>query len=239
MVDVDLLIESDGLYMTTMPEGASFVWRLLSLKEYKAFNALRLSNVLTDMELHVRVFDRCYVGDPRVINGNLPAGIFLAIGELIMYLSGDCAGEEAEEINAARNAYAVASVQEVMKRIVLMAFPYKPEELDSWSRPRLTRTFVQAEALLQNKTGYEPLDTSKIMTPEQMAKQSNKPAVDMRRENMDLGEEFGDRTHALDRDPNENAQRARRQQKLKADQLRKLDASKRDEAKQKQKHRRR
>jgi hypothetical protein len=239
MVDIDLLVESDGLYMTSLPSGESFVWRLLSLKEYRTFAALRAGAVLSAMELHTKVFDRCYVGDPRVINGNLPAGIFLAIGELILHLSGDMAGDEAAEIDSAREQYAVASVQEVMKRVVLMAFPYKPEELDDWTRPRLTRTFVQAEAVLANKSGYEPLDTSKIMTPEQIAKQQNKPVVDMRRENREIGDEFGDRTHALDRDPAELAQRAKRQQKLKADQLRKLDASKRDEARQKQSRRRR
>lgn len=239
MVDIDLLVESDGLYMTTMPEGQSFVWRLLSLKEYGTFSALRAGGVLSDMELQSRVFDRCYVGEPKAINGNLPAGIFLAIGQLIMHLSGDCAGEEAAEIDQARAVYAIASVQEVMKRVVMMAFPYKPEELETWTRPRLTRTFVMAEALLQNKTEYQPLDTGKIMSPAAAAAKANKPVVDMRKENSQLGEEFGDRKHALDRHPEEHDRRAKHQQKLKANQLRQLDASQRDEQRQTKKRSRR
>ena len=237
-MDIDLLVESDGLYMTTLPEGQSFMWRLLSLKEYRVFSVLRARGVFPTLLLYDKVFNRCFVGESLAINGDLPAGIFLSIGELIMYLSGDCAGEERAEIEAVRASYHQVGVHEVMKRIVLMAFPYKPDELESWTRAKLTRMFVEAEALLQNKGEYQPLDTSKIMTAKEAAIQQNKPVVDFRKENREIGDEFGDRKHALDRHPAELADKARRTKQLKAHQLRQVDASMQDEAKQKRKYRR-
>ena len=238
MVDIDLLVQSDGLYMTSLPDGPSFMWRLLTMKEFRVFASLREQGVLSAFQVYNEVFNRCYVGEVLAINGDLPAGIFLSIGELIMYLSGDCAGQERNEINTARASYHQVGVLEVMKRVVLMAFPYKPDELEAWSRIKLTRRFVEAEALLQNRGEYEPLDTSKIMTSEEAAAQKNKPVVDFRRENRDIDGEFGDRTHALDRHPAELAEKARRTEKLKASQLRQLDKSRRDEAQEKKRRRR-
>ena len=239
MLDIDLLVESEGLYMTTLPTGQSFTWRLLSLKEYKVFSTLRQQGIWHEYQLYSKVFDRCYVGDPRAINGNLPAGVFFSIGQLVMYLSGDCAGEEAEEINAARSSYSQAGVLEVVRRIVLMAFPYKPDELELWTRRKLMRIFVEAEAVLQNRGGYEPLDTSKIMTAEQAQAKANKPVVDFRKENRELGEEFGNRKHALDMDPAELQKRARQTEKLKAKQLRQIQQSVDDETNRKTRRRRR
>jgi hypothetical protein len=236
VLDINLLVESDGLYMTTLPEGQSFVWRLLTLKEYRVFSSLRQNGVLSTMQLHVEVFNRCYIGEPRAINGRLRAGIFLSIGELIMYLSGDCAGQEAQEIDQARTQYHQAGVLEVMQRVILMAFPYKPEELLGWTRAKVTRTFVMAEALLQNKSEYTPLDTSKIMSQSDMSKQGKKPVVDMRRENRELGKEMGDRQHALDLHPAKLAEKARKTQGLIAEQLRSLDKS--QEHEKRVKHRR-
>lgn len=238
-MDLNLLIESDGLYTTTLPEGPSFTWRLLSMKEYRVFSSLRNQGIWHEYQLYGKVFDHCYVGDSRAINGNLPAGVFLSIGRLIMYLSGDCTGEERAEIDAARAAYNQSGVLEVVKRVVLMAFPYKPDELESWTRRKLMKIFVEAEAVLQNRGEYQPLDTSKIMTAEEAAAQHNKPVVDFRRENQELGNEFGDRKHALDMHPSELAEKSRRTNKLKAEQLRQIQQSMDDETRRKTPRRRR
>ena len=240
MLDIDLLVESDGMYMTTLPEGQTFTWRLLTMKEYQVFSTLRNQGVWHEYQLYDKVFDRCYVGDTRAINGNLPAGIFMSIGRLIMYLSGDCSGEERDEIDAARMHYNQAGVLEVVKRVILMAFPYKPDELEVWTRRKLMRIFVEAEAVLQNRGEYQPLDTSKIMTAEEASRQSQKPAVDMRRENRELSDEFGDRKHALDMHPAELEKKSRKAERLKAHQLKQIQESVDHEAKQKKRvHRRR
>lgn len=238
-MDIDLLIESDGLYVTTLPDGASFTWRLLSIKEYRVFSTLRDQGIMSEFQVYDQAFNRCFVGDSRAINGNLPAGIFLSIGELIMYLSGDCTGEEGQEIDAARAAYSDTSVTEVMKRVILMAFPsYVPDVFESWTRTKLTRTFVTAEAILQNKSEYQPMDTSKIMSPAEAAKQSRKANMpDIRRDNQELGKEFGDRKHALDRHPSDLSDKAKKTQAITRDQARHLDRMERDIDKRKKQSR--
>jgi hypothetical protein len=236
MIDIDLLVESDALYMTTLPEGQSFTWRLLSLKEYKVFSTLRDQKILNLYDLYTQVFERCYVGDHRLINGNAPAGIFFAIGELILYLSGDSAGNEKDEIEIARSTYHASSVLEVVKRIVILAFGYKPDELENWSRQRLMKTFAQAEALLQMKGDYQPLDTSKIMTPEQ-AEKANRKKMNFEKDNVDINKEFSDRVHPLDMPIEELEKKAQKTEKLKAEQLRALDQSmKAEEAQQRKVH---
>jgi len=224
-VNIDLLVESDGLFVTTLPDGISFTWRLLTLKEYRVFSSLRDQGLMGILQLHNEVFDRCYVGDARAINGNLPAGTFLSIGELIMYLSGDSVGEERAESEAARAAYADTSVTEVMKRIVLMAFSsYTPEVFETWTRAKLLRTFVTAEAVLMNRSEYQPIDTSKNMTPEQAAKTAKKGPVDFAAENREFNQkEVGEKRHALDMHPSELDRRAAKQKKITTAQARRLD----------------
>ncbi len=240
-MDIDLLIESDGLFVTTLPDGISFTWRLLTLKEYQVFSSLRDQGVFGSMQIHSEVFDRCYVGDARAINGNLPAGTFLSIGELIMYLSGDSAGEERQEIEAARAAYADTSVTEVMKRIVLMAFSsYTPDVFETWTRAKLLRTFVMAEALLMNRSEYQPIDTSKIMTPVEAAKAAKKGPVDFAAENREFSQkDAGVQQHALDMHPSDLKKRAQKQQKITTAQARRLDRMDADIEQRKSRRRRR
>lgn len=231
-MDIDLLVESDGLFMTTLPSGISFTWRLLTMKEFKVFATLRNQGVLHEFQLYTEVFNRCYIGDARVINGDLPAGIFLGLGELIMYLSGDRAGEEREEIEAARAAYQDSSVTEVMKRVVLMAFSsYTPEVFESWTRAKLLERFTMAEAVLQNRSEYQPIDTSKIMTPEEAAKQRRKGPVDFAQENREFHKsDAGEQRHALDMSPDELSRRAKKRQLTSAQAARLDKMSKEHEA---------
>ncbi len=241
MVDLDTLIESDGLFMTTLPGGQQFTWRLLTLKEYRVFRALREGGIYNPLVLHNKVFNHCYLGNPATINEMLPAGLFVSIGELIMWLSGDCAGQsDRDDIEIARQTYHNSSVTEVMKRIILIAFSaYKPEELETWTRPRLIKTFTLAEAVLQNRGEYEPINTNKIMSAEEAAKKKSKPPIDFRRENQELRDEFGDRRHPADLHPAELQERNAKTKRLKAQQLRHLDQSMREENKAKERMRRR
>lgn len=206
MLDIDLLVESGGLYVTALPSGESFSWRLLTLKEYRIFRALRESGAVHPYLLHDQVFDRCYQGIGDLVDPLLPAGIFVAMGELIMWLSGDCAGStQVEDIMMARQAYPAESVHEHMKRVVLLAFPsYTLEDIEDWARPEFIRKFTISEALLVNRgIGYEPLDPKHILTPEQQAKRKQRADIDFRRENRELGSAMsgGEGHHPMDLPP--------------------------------------
>lgn len=201
MIDIKTLLESEGLYQTTLLTGEQFTWRLLTMKEYRVFRGLREANTMSLLFLYEMVFDHCYLGNADAINGHLPAGYFPAIGECIMWLSGDCGTNERDEIEVARMKYAGNSVLETMKRIVYIAFPYLPEQVENWTRAELVRKFTLAEAVLVNKGGYELLDTKKIMSAEKAKKQ--KPAIDFRKENEEYNSTFGanDKIHPLDLPP--------------------------------------
>jgi hypothetical protein len=211
MLNIDTLIEGGDLYRTTFFDGTSLTWRLLSLREYHVFAKLRDEGVLLPWVIHSEVFARCYLGDASLLNNNMPAGYEISIGKLILALSGDASGTSIrDEIDIARSNYAASSVLEIMKRIVLMAFPsYTPDVLETWTRVELVKKFAVAEAVLVHRgIGYEQLDTRKIMSAEQMQKQQ---AVDFGRENADLARSGGDNSqHILDAPPDVFA----RQQKI-------------------------
>lgn len=225
-MNIEALIESNGLYMTTLPTGEKFTWRLLTMKEYRVFDGLRQADIYMAPVLYEMVFSRCYVGEADAINGNLPAGYFPSIGELIMWLSGDGGvSNERNEIEAAREAYSADSVLETMKRIVLIAFSsYDPDVIDTWTRPELLKKFTLAEAVLVNKGGYEPLDTKKIMSAEQAAKKKASP-VDFRKENQEYSQAMGDpnKPHPLDQHPLDLARKQAKTNKLMKSQAKELD----------------
>ncbi len=205
-VDIDTLIDSKGLYKTVVPNAPPFVWRLLSMKEYNAFRKLLFSEAFHPYVLYGAVFERCYAGNVAFIDGNLPAGLFISIGEMIMWISGGSAGQtQKEDITMARNAYPADSVHEVMKRVILLAFPsYTLETIEEWTRPELLYKFTVAESVLVNRgIGYEPIDVRKIMSAGQAAK---KQAIDFQRENQQLSDSKGmrgDHEHILDASPQE------------------------------------
>lgn len=176
MLDIKAIIKSKGLYQTVLPTGETFVWRLLSLQEYDVFARLRQAEAILDIFLYEEVFNYCYVGNSDVINGNLPAGYFSSIGQVIMHLSGDGGiGQEKTEILQARERYQASSVLETMKRTILVAFPsYLPEQVEAFNRVELLDRFTQAEYVLMQRAalvvptvaveegGYKPIDVRKI-----------------------------------------------------------------------------
>jgi hypothetical protein len=210
-IDLDTIIDSDGLYKTMVPGAPSFVWRVLTLKEYRAFRKLMYSGAYHPYNIYSAVFERCYIGDAAFIDGNLPAGIFISIGEMIMWMSGDCASHtQKNDILAARAHYPSDSVHEVMKRVILLAFPtYTLEDIDSWTRPELLYKFSVAESVLVNRgIGYEPIDVRKIMSADQVQEKKNK--IDFAKENKELGDTKGirgDHDHILDASPDEFARK--------------------------------
>lgn len=225
MIDIDALIEGNGgLFQTLFPDGVLFRWRLLTLKEYRVFARLRDNGILQPMQLHSAVFDRCYLGDPNLINGNVPAGYEVSLGQLIMHLSGDPSGQEGDEIEAARAGYASNSVHELTKRVVLLAFPsYTLEDIEEWTKPELLRKFTIAESVLVNRgIGYELLDTSKIYKQGDEPKGKKGPQIDFAKENKAIGDAMsgGGDAHAMDMDPSEFKKRRKISQAMEARGLR-------------------
>lgn len=195
MIDIKALMESKGLYRTILPTGEELVWRLLTLKEYNKFVKLREAGVFLPLFLYDEVFHYCYVGNPDIINGELPAGYFNSIGQLIMLLSGDDAATDiGTQIDIARSEYPLNAVSEVMKRKILIAFPaYTPEVIDNWTKQEFFAKFTLAEAILVERgnlvvpivavdqLGYTPLDTRKIQ-----AKDTPTNSIDFAKENSEL-----------------------------------------------------
>ena len=227
-MDANLLLEQDGLFHTEFPDGTSFLWKLLSLEEYSRFSALRQSGAIHSFILYTTVFNHCLIGNPHAIHNDLPAGIPIAIGEAIMWLSGDSELTTlAHDIDSARQYYPQDSVKEAMKRVIFMAWPsYKEEDLGKLSYPALIKRFVVAEHLLIAKGAeYQPFDTRKIHGPGEAAKKKN--AVDFRKENSEMKQAMGDDKHMLDRSPGEmSAAASRNKGRMKRQIARNLDRRK-------------
>lgn len=207
-MDINALLDSDGLFQTTFPEGWSFTWRLLTVKEHARFRMLRDTGAMHQWSVYGLVFDRCYIGDSALLHRDLPAGIAPAIGQCIMWLSGDCESETlANDIEQARSYYPADGVKEYMKRIIFTAFPsYVEEDADSWTYPELIRKFTVSEIILKNRgLEYQVLDTKKIHSSANGPKRP--PGVrskeELERENRELDGAMGQREHMLDMHPAE------------------------------------
>lgn len=225
MLNIDALVESQGLFQTTFPNGYKFMWRLLNLKEYRVFQALRDGGVLMEVSVYIRVFERCYAGDFNLINMHAPVGMYASIGELIMYLSGDCETDTLKsDLISARQIYPANSVQEHMKRVVLTAFPsYTIEDVDSWTRQELIRRFTFSENLLVYRFGHEPLDIDKIRAESGTPEARGAPPVDFEKEAAAQWKDL----HPLDyydAMAKEVEQEKSQKKQLKASQARKLDS---------------
>jgi hypothetical protein len=221
MIDIDKFVESDGLYVTSLPQGGSFSWRLLSLKEYKVFSNLRNSNQINEYILYDMIFERCFLGNSALIDSGLPAGVTLSIGKFILFLSGDSGADfERQELENVRNAYPYSSLVEFMKRVILRAFPgYTPDKLEYWTKARVFKEFVLAEAVLADGVGYVPLDSSNILTQEEAmnaarkkTKKTKEKGIDFKGENGALSTAMGGDAmgrHLTEMSPAELAQRVR------------------------------
>jgi len=178
MVNIDELIESDGLYHTQFSPEYGFTWRLLTLKEYRVFRGLRDFGAMSTFNVYHEVFKRCYVRDLPVMNQRIPFGMLVTIGEAIMWLSGDCElSTLKDDILIARHNYPSDSVNERMKQVVFTTFPsYKLEELDQWTRTRLIKSFVTSEhVLIQRGFEYQPIDVNEIKRPDEVAEVQELP----------------------------------------------------------------
>jgi hypothetical protein len=166
-MNFETLLERPGLYNTKYPTGHSFTYRLLSLREYGAFRTLRDSGVLDEWTVCLQVFKLCYQGDYQLVPYlNLPLGMLVSIGQLIMHLSGDASTVTmVEDIRVARQELAAQGLLGHMKKVIYTAFPsYTPELLLVDSYPDLIRKFVLAEDILvwRSNGDFKPLEFSPL-----------------------------------------------------------------------------
>jgi hypothetical protein len=202
VTDINLLFEGYDIYRTQIASW-KFSYRLLTLHEYKVLRGLLVSQTLDQLQVYLEAFKRCYIGNSDFLNSKTPVGVYLSVGRLIMYLSGDCEQDTLKtDIQIARSLYATASVQERMRHTIFIAFPsYTIDDTEKWSRPDLIRKFIIAEnALLQRGTEYIPLDVNEILSPEefeiaqkQITSQQKKKTqhIDFKKESSELESELG------------------------------------------------
>lgn len=192
MSRIDKILNSGKLFRTEYHDGKGFTYRLLTLKEYSAYRSLIDSGRELPIQVWVDVFKRCLVGDPALLSGRVPLGMYANIGQLIMWLSGDSAGETIKnDIIVARSMYDAESVLEHMKRTIWAAFPsYKIEDLEDWTRIQVLERFAVAEAVLITRIPeYKPLDVSEIVTAgeaQQTEQKQTMQRVDMAMENNEI-----------------------------------------------------
>jgi hypothetical protein len=178
-MNIDLLVESGGrLYRTTFPDlGVSFSYRLLTMKEYRVFVKLREGALLPPLLLAEEVFKRCYLGAAALISQELPAGVTVSVGQLVMWLSGDCEQDTLKhDIQIARQMNPPDTVLSHMMAVINMAFStYSLEDMGLWTRPELIEKFTIAENMLSlQNPEFQRMQLKDIKTPEEMAKMKAK-----------------------------------------------------------------
>jgi len=193
-MDIDKIIEADGsIYRTHFSDSdISLSYRLLSLKEYRVFKSLRDGGLLPPYILNEMVFERCYLGNPLLINKDILAGITISIGGLIMYLSGDCDQETLiQDIQAARAHYPSDTVFEYMRSAVITAFPTTTiDTIESLTRMQFLRHFVIAENILSKQNSeYEKLALKDIKDSAQGKPQGAN--INFQKENREIKKAMG------------------------------------------------
>jgi len=199
-MDIDAIINADGnLYQTWIPDhDLTFTYRLLTLREFKVFRGLRDSGVLSPDQAADQAFERCYTGNLEFISDNIPAGIIISLGTLILYLSGDCDSDTLQaDITLSRQLHPMDTVFEYMRSVIVTAFPaYNLEDIEAFSRQQFIRHFTIAENVLAKQNPeYSFLDLSEIKSSEQMAleqqQKQNAPPIDFRKENAQIRKAMG------------------------------------------------
>lgn len=178
MINIDAILETNGgLFQTTTPDGAqTFTYRLLSLKEYKVFSTIRDGGLMPPFELYRTIFKRCFLGE--IIPDYTRAGIIPSIGQFILWLSGDCESETLkEDIASLRQIHNADSIHTYEMAVITSVFPYKLEEIESWSRLEFHKKFVIAENIMVKQKGEEAavrLDLSKIVPAQDLQQKTEK-----------------------------------------------------------------
>jgi hypothetical protein len=174
-----------SVYTTLIPQVGEFSFRLLTLQEFKRISILRNNSFFSKWELEEEVFAYCYLGKSSFLKDNLPAGITISIGSLILWLSGDCdTSSIVRDIQVSRKLNPVNTLHEYMRAVILSAFPaYTLEDIEAWDRLEFVRKFTISENTLKKKDeAYEFLDLSLVGKPEK-TKKKDEQKIDFAAEN--------------------------------------------------------
>jgi len=182
---IDEILEAKGnLYQTLVPKTEIVLrYRLLSIKEYNVFKTLIINGILSEEDCCMKVFDRCFLGQSFILSDDMPAGILISIGRLIMWLSGDSDNHTLiEDIDRHRRMNPSSSVFSYMQAAILTAMPsYKIEEIENWDREKLLKVFTIAENILEKqREGYSRLE---LEINEPGKKQKPAHGIDFEKEN--------------------------------------------------------
>lgn len=193
-MNIDTILETDGnVYRTTLPDySLSFSYRLLTLKEYRLFRSLRDGGVADPYTIADMVFERCFIGEVALISTDIPAGATISIGNLIMYLSGDCDDITLkEDLYHMRQQHPADTVFEHMRAVICTVFSYKIEDIDSWSRPEFFKRFAIAENILAKQNPeFVRMNIADIKSQDE-AVTSKGEKIDFARENRELRKHMG------------------------------------------------
>lgn len=164
-MDWNTLLTSKNVFRTQYTDGLVFYWRLLTNKEYRVFKSIQHTQDLPNVLLFVKIFETCCLDFSTMKYADVPIGCLITLGEVMLYLSGDCEAETfANDLTQMRTVHAGDSVPEHMLKVVLTAFPsYTMEDIESWDRLELIEKFVLAEnSLLYRGIKIQPLDLKKV-----------------------------------------------------------------------------
>ena len=170
-MDIQGLITSGEDIYQTQYGGESFLWRPLTLREYRRIAALRAIGTFAPDGDAVAAFKLCCYNAQRFLTrASTPAGFVITVGRLIMWVSGDCNDETFfQDLEAFRAQSFNAPVYEHMKRVIALAYPsYRMDEMDEWNRTRLFEKFISAEKMIVMKgfPNYKPLGPDSFKDPD-------------------------------------------------------------------------
>jgi hypothetical protein len=183
---------------------------------YNVFRSLKASSILNQDEIAMKVFERCFLGEIGFLSENLPAGILVSIGNLIMWLSGDCDNVTLmEDLERHQSMSPNNTVFAYIQAVIATVFPaYSLEDIESWDRESLLRRFTIAENILEKqREGYTRL---KLERADSKKNKSSSSGINFEKENRAL------RSHQNPIDV-EETQNKLRQEQLSREQLSKLN----------------
>ena len=178
------IIESkEELFLATFGYN-NYIFRLLTLGEFRRFNKLLNNNVTHPMFIYEEVFNLCSEYKYEYLSNKTPAGDAISLGNLIYELSGNKEGKEfLLEIAEVRKELPVDSIYEHMKIIILTAFSsYTPKCILDMTEKEFIYNFVCAEnKLAKSNQNFQRLDLKAIYdelyNPKEKVKETKEEVV--------------------------------------------------------------
>lgn len=191
--------------------GKILYFRMLSLKEYERLSGLRGDSLVHEWLFYEEVFKYSYLSEYNLLSDDMPAGFTVSIGQLVMYLSGDCDRETILiDINSARVENPADTLLEYMRTVIFSVFKsYTLEDIQSWDRKKFIKTFTIAENILsKQREDFKRLDLKDLEKSMTGKKRENSNApIDFEKENRSISQN-------TDRVENENILSQEQLQKL-------------------------